>query len=106
MKKKNKPRPVTTALLKKLTDTAGALPPIVESRTRQKTPNNSVTLTAGAAEEEQKPAHPLSHLASLVEEWKIAEPLGKKKRKLERELQKQMLKRAEEEKRTRDSRIN
>ena len=90
--------PVITTLLKKLTDTAGALPPIIESRTRQKTPNNSVTLVTGTTEEEQKPEQLLSHLASLIEEWKIAEPLGKKKRKLERELQKQMLKRAEEEK--------
>jgi hypothetical protein len=42
----------------------------------------SVTLVAGAVEEE----------------WKTAQPLSKKKMKLERELQEQMLKRAEEEK--------
>jgi hypothetical protein len=68
------------ASLKKLADTAGALPPTLESRTRQQAQNNSETLVTGTVEEE----------------WKTAQPLSKKKRKLERELQKQMLKRAEE----------
>ena len=72
----------TPASLKKLADTAGVLPPILESRTRQQAQNNSETLVTGTVEEE----------------WKTTPPLGKKKRKLERVLQKQMLKRAEEEK--------
>jgi hypothetical protein len=74
--------PIISAPLKKLADTAGALPPILESRTRQQARSNSETLVTGTTEEE----------------WKTAQPLSKKKRKLERELQKQMLKRAEEEK--------
>jgi hypothetical protein len=75
--------PITIpASLKKLADTAGALPPILESRTRQQAQNNSETLVTGTVEDE----------------WKTAQPLSKKKRKLERELQKQMLKKAEEEK--------
>ncbi len=72
----------TPASLKKLADTAGVLPPILESRTRQQAQNNSETLVTGTVEDE----------------WKTTPPLGKKKRKLERALQKQMLKRAEEEK--------
>ena len=55
-------------------------------------------VTGSTTQEERKPAEPLGHLASLIEEWKIAQLLGKKKRKLERELQEQMLKKAEEEK--------
>ena len=68
--------PAITPLLKQLTDTAGALPPILDSRTRQQT---GVILVAGATEDEQQ----------------SSQPLNKKPRKIERELQKQMLKRAE-----------
>jgi hypothetical protein len=73
---------IISASLKKLADTDGELPPILNSRTRQQAQNNSETLVTGTTEEEGK----------------TAQPLSKKKRKLERELQKQMLKRAEEEK--------
>jgi hypothetical protein len=70
--------PVISAPLKKLADTLGALPQILESRTRH---GNSETLVTGAN----------------TEEWKQVQPLTKKNRKLERELQKQILKRYEEE---------
>jgi hypothetical protein len=70
--------PVISAPLKKLADTLGALPQILESRTRH---GNSETLVTG----------------TTTEEWKQVQPLTKKNRKLERELQKQILKRYEEE---------
>jgi hypothetical protein len=66
--------PAVSAPLRKLQDTRGALPTILQTRTRQKT--QSETFVTGASE---------------------APPLSKKKRKLKRELQKQMLKRNEEE---------
>jgi hypothetical protein len=71
------------ASLKKLADDTGALPPIIESRTRQKIPpSTSETLVI------------------TEEEWTTVQPATKKQRKAKRELQKQMLKRdAEENKR-------
>jgi hypothetical protein len=71
--------PVLTVELKKLTDSNGALPPILESRMRQMAQGNNETLVT--TEEE--------------EEW--TKPVSKKQRKIQRELQKQMLKRVEEE---------
>ncbi len=72
---------IISASLKKLADTDGELPPILNSRTRQQAQNNSETLVTG----------------TTAEEWKQVQPLTKKNRKLERELQKQILKRYKEE---------
>jgi hypothetical protein len=69
--------PVMTAPLKKLTDTLGALPTILESRTRQNTPNISETL--------------VTRTSTLKQDG----PLSKKYRKLERELEKQVVKKYE-----------
>ncbi len=66
--------PAISASLRKLRDTLGALPTILETRTRQKTQGE--TMVTGTNE---------------------VQPLIKKKRKLEREFQKQLLKRNEEE---------
>jgi hypothetical protein len=71
--------PVLTVELKKLTDSNGALPPILGSRTRQTAQGTNETLVT--TEEE--------------EEW--TKPVSKKQRKIQRKLQKQMLKRVEEE---------
>ena len=68
----------TTAIsgpLKKLTDSTGALPPIIESRTRQQAQSANATLV------------------TTEEEWTI--PTSKTQRKIQRELHKQTLKRDE-----------
>jgi hypothetical protein len=76
--------PVLSAPLKKLA-TNGKLHPILESRTRQKTPNTSEALVTGTVEAGDD----------------LVQPMSKKQRKRKRELQKQMLKRDEEEKKQR-----
>jgi hypothetical protein len=72
--------PMTPASLKKLADTTGALPPILESRTRRQTQNNRETLVTGTVEEATD---------TVEEKWNTVQPLSEKKRKLERELQNQ-----------------
>jgi hypothetical protein len=62
---------------KKLTDCCGALPPIIESRTRNKAANGET-------------------LIANEEEW--VKPASKKQRRIQRDLQKQMLQRDEEAK--------
>ena len=76
--------PIISAPLRKLADTRGKLPTILESRTRQTAQSNGETLVTGTTK---------------------AQPLSKKKRKLERELQKQIIKRYEEEQK-KDSETN
>ncbi len=72
--------PTLSAPLRKLANTRGELPPILESRTRQTAQDNDET---------------------LVTRTTAAHPLSKKKRKLEKELQKQIIKRYEEEQKQR-----
>jgi hypothetical protein len=71
---------VLTVELKKVTDSNGALPPILKSRMRQTAQGTNETLVTT---EEEK------------EEW--TKPVSKKQRKIQRELQKQMLKRIEKQ---------
>jgi hypothetical protein len=85
---------VLSASLKKLA-TNGALPPIIESRTRQEKQSTSETLVTGTTEKE------IAVEQAAQKEEQAVQPVSKKQRKLERELQKQMLKRAEEEKKKR-----
>ncbi len=76
----NTETPTITASLKKLTDWNGQLPPIIESRTRQQTPNTGATLAT-----------------ETTTDLTTFKPVTKKERKLRRELKKKILKRDEEE---------
>jgi hypothetical protein len=77
--------PVISSSLKKLTDTLGALPPILESRTRQQAQTNGETLVVRTNEQE----------------WKTVPTVSKKQRKLVQDLKKQMHKRDEEDEKKR-----
>jgi hypothetical protein len=70
--------PVLMVELKKLTDSNGALSPILESRTRQTAQGTNETLVTTKEEKEEWTRH-----------------VTKKQRKIQRQLQKQMLKRVE-----------